>query len=92
MEKCPTNISSYRWSLIGPLYKSFYRESRICKNIGGLGYIGHVVVCFCLVSPLDIRTTRQQQQQEQPEKVPDSHGRFFESWPWQKVKREIQIS
>ena len=30
--------------------------SRICKNIGGLRYIGHVVVCFCLMSPLDIRT------------------------------------
>ena len=35
--------------LIGPPIRHF---------IGGLRYIGHMVVCYCLVSPLDIRTTR----------------------------------
>ena len=30
------------------------------------------------MSPLDIRTTRQ------PEKMPDGHGRFYKSGPWQK--------
>ena len=34
------------------------------KNIGGLRYIGHVVACFCLVSPLYIPIQQQEQQQQ----------------------------
>ena len=49
--------------------------------MGGLTYIGHVEVCFRLVSLLV-----PEQQEQQPEKVPDGLGRFYESWPWQKGK------
>ena len=35
-------------------YYSLIRRLGICKNIGGPRYIGHVVACFHLVSPLDI--------------------------------------
>ena len=31
----------------------------------------------------------QEQQQEQPEKVPDGHGRFYESVPWQKEHQSV---
>ena len=52
------------------------------SNIRGLRYIGHVVVCFHLMSPL--APEQKEQQQEQPTRVPDCHDRSFRSWPWQK--------
>ena len=47
-------------------------------SIGGPRYIGHVLACFRLMSPLDIPI-----QEQQANRVPDDHGRFFGSWPWQ---------
>ena len=41
-----------------------------------------MVVCFCLVSPLDPEQ-QEQEQEEQPEKLPDDNDPFYESWPWQ---------
>ena len=28
----------------------------------------------------------QQEEEQQPKSVPDGHGRFYDSWPWQKLK------
>ena len=73
------NAYGVRALIIGPPTSNFIGGPECVKNIGGLSYIGRVVVCFCLMSPLDIGTKKQQ-----PEKVPNGHGRFYKSGPWQK--------
>ena len=57
--------------LIGPPTSNLIEgPESVKKKMLGLRYIGHLMVCFRFVSPLDMRT----RQQEQPEKVPDGHG------------------
>ena len=54
-------ISQYafhsRALLNGPLTNHFIGGPESAKNIEGMRYIGHVVVCFLLMSPLDIGTS-----------------------------------
>ena len=38
-------------------------------------------LCHRLISQ-EQQQEEQQEQEQGPEKVPDGHGRFFESWPW----------
>ena len=45
----------------------------------------HVAACFRLVSPLDF-----QEEQQDAKRVPDGHGRSFESWPLQKASKLLK--